>query len=146
MYHYVLTREYPYTVGCFRGTPVRVQARLGGDTGGPPTGGPPSGGGGGPPSGGGLQPGNGPPSGRGPGGPRQPPAEALAACAGRSSGFQCRFSDTFLIVSPGITIRDRLRVLLPAINNHGGFGRWAFIQVADPWDAQNAIRKGISAC
>jgi hypothetical protein len=22
MYHYVLTREYPYTVGCFRGTPV----------------------------------------------------------------------------------------------------------------------------
>jgi hypothetical protein len=28
MYHYVLTREYPYTVGCFRGTPVHV---LGGD-------------------------------------------------------------------------------------------------------------------
>ena len=25
----------------------------------------------------------------------------------------CRFSDTFLIVTPGITIRDRLRVLLP---------------------------------
>lgn len=24
MYHYVLTREYPYTVGCFMGTPVRV--------------------------------------------------------------------------------------------------------------------------
>lgn len=24
IYHYVLTREYPYTVGCFRGTPVRV--------------------------------------------------------------------------------------------------------------------------
>ena len=35
---------------------------------------------------------------------------------------------------------------VPAINNHGGFGRWAFIEVADPWDAQNAIRKGISAC
>ena len=28
----------------------------------------------------------------------------------------------------------------PAINNHGGFGRWAFIEVADPWDAQNLIR------
>lgn len=26
---------------------------------------------------------------------------------------------------------------VPAINNHGGFGRWAFIEVADPWDAQN---------
>lgn len=23
MYHYVLTREYPYTLGCFRGTPTR---------------------------------------------------------------------------------------------------------------------------
>jgi len=29
---------------------------------------------------------------------------------------------------------------VPAINNHGGFGRWAFIDVADPWDAQNLIR------
>jgi type III restriction enzyme len=28
----------------------------------------------------------------------------------------------------------------PAINNHGGFGRWAFVEVADPWDAQNLIR------
>jgi YHYH protein len=25
MYHYVMTREYPYTVGCFRGRPARVQ-------------------------------------------------------------------------------------------------------------------------
>lgn len=24
VYHYVLTREYPYTIGCFRGTPVRL--------------------------------------------------------------------------------------------------------------------------
>jgi hypothetical protein len=24
MYRYVLTREYPYTIGCFRGTPVSV--------------------------------------------------------------------------------------------------------------------------
>ena len=29
---------------------------------------------------------------------------------------------------------------VPAINNHGGFGRWAFIEIADPWDAQNTIR------
>jgi type III restriction enzyme len=29
---------------------------------------------------------------------------------------------------------------VPAINNHGGFGRWAFIEVGDPWDAQNLIR------
>ena len=35
---------------------------------------------------------------------------------------------------------------VPAINNHGGFGRWAFIEIDDPWNAQNAIRMGISAC
>lgn len=29
---------------------------------------------------------------------------------------------------------------VPAINNHGSFGRWAFIEVADPWDSQNLIR------
>jgi type III restriction enzyme len=29
---------------------------------------------------------------------------------------------------------------VPAINNHCGFGRWAFIEVADPWDGQNLIR------
>ena len=29
---------------------------------------------------------------------------------------------------------------VPAINQHGGFGRWAFIESSDPWDAQNAIR------
>ena len=32
---------------------------------------------------------------------------------------------------------------VPAINNHGGFGRWAFIEVADPWDAKNAIRTSL---
>ena len=29
---------------------------------------------------------------------------------------------------------------VPAVNNHGGFGRWSFIEVADPWDGQNLIR------
>jgi type III restriction enzyme len=29
---------------------------------------------------------------------------------------------------------------VPAVNNHGGFGRWAFVEVADPWNAQNFIR------
>lgn len=29
---------------------------------------------------------------------------------------------------------------VPAINNHGGYGRWDFLEVADPWDAQNLIR------
>jgi type III restriction enzyme len=29
---------------------------------------------------------------------------------------------------------------VPAINAHGGFGRWAFIEISDPWDAKNTIR------
>ncbi len=35
------------------------------------------------------------------------------------------------------TARD---LWVPAVNNHGGFGRWAFIEIADPWDAKNLIR------
>lgn len=30
---------------------------------------------------------------------------------------------------------------IPAINNHGGFGRWAFLEIVDPWDAKGTIRK-----
>ena len=33
---------------------------------------------------------------------------------------------------------------VPAINNHGGFGRWAFVEVADPWDAQKTIRAAVN--
>jgi type III restriction enzyme len=29
---------------------------------------------------------------------------------------------------------------VPAVNNHGGYGRWAFLEVADPWNAQSLIR------
>jgi type III restriction enzyme len=32
---------------------------------------------------------------------------------------------------------------IPAINNHGGFGKWAFIEISDPWDAKNIIRAEI---
>jgi type III restriction enzyme len=28
---------------------------------------------------------------------------------------------------------------VPAVNNHGGYGRWEFIEIADPWNAENAI-------
>ena len=38
---------------------------------------------------------------------------------------------------------------VPAINNYGGFGRWAFIEIADPWDAVNLIHSSLrrdSAC
>jgi type III restriction enzyme len=29
---------------------------------------------------------------------------------------------------------------IPAVNNHGAFGHWAFIEIDDPWDAENLIR------
>lgn len=29
---------------------------------------------------------------------------------------------------------------IPAINNHGGFGRWKFLEIVDPWDAKETIR------
>ena len=29
---------------------------------------------------------------------------------------------------------------IPAVNHHGGFGRWTFIEISDPWDAQNTIK------
>lgn len=33
---------------------------------------------------------------------------------------------------------------VPAVNNHGGFGRWAFLEIADPWDAKNLIRSQVT--
>jgi type III restriction enzyme len=33
---------------------------------------------------------------------------------------------------------------LPAVNQHGGFGRWNFIEITDPWDAENTIRAFIT--
>jgi len=32
---------------------------------------------------------------------------------------------------------------VPAINNHGGFGRWAFVEITDPWNAKNIIRESL---
>lgn len=32
---------------------------------------------------------------------------------------------------------------VPSVNNHGGFGRWAFLEIQDPWDAQNLIRAAL---
>ena len=39
------------------------------------------------------------------------------------------------------TARD---LWLPAVNNDGRFGRWEFIEISDPWDAQNTIRAHVA--
>lgn len=36
------------------------------------------------------------------------------------------------------TARD---LWVPAINNCGQFGRWAFVEITDPWDAGAALRR-----
>jgi type III restriction enzyme len=33
---------------------------------------------------------------------------------------------------------------VPAVNNHGGYSRWAFLEVSDPWDAERPIRSFIA--
>ena len=32
---------------------------------------------------------------------------------------------------------------VPAVNGHGEFGRWAFLEIRDPWDAKNEIRTAL---
>lgn len=32
---------------------------------------------------------------------------------------------------------------VPAVNNHGGYGRWDFLEIADPWDAKNLIQSAV---
>jgi type III restriction enzyme len=33
---------------------------------------------------------------------------------------------------------------VPAVNNHGAFGRWAFVEIDDPWNAANVIQAHLS--
>jgi len=33
---------------------------------------------------------------------------------------------------------------VPAVMNHGGFGRWGFVEITDPWDMKNRIRGALS--
>jgi type III restriction enzyme len=36
------------------------------------------------------------------------------------------------------------RMWAPAVNHHGGYGRWAFIEVLDPWNIETQIRDEFS--
>lgn len=33
---------------------------------------------------------------------------------------------------------------VPAVNNHGGYGRWAFLEISDPWDAERTMQAFIA--
>jgi type III restriction enzyme len=36
------------------------------------------------------------------------------------------------------------RLWVPAVNNHGGFGRWAIVEITDPWRAKTALRTALA--
>jgi type III restriction enzyme len=36
------------------------------------------------------------------------------------------------------------RLWVPAVNNHGAFGRWAFVEVMDPWRAKSLLRSALA--
>jgi type III restriction enzyme len=42
-------------------------------------------------------------------------------------------------------VATALDLWVPAVNNWGGLGRWAFLEVTDPWDAENLIRAKVEA-
>ncbi len=42
-------------------------------------------------------------------------------------------------------VRTATELWLPAVNGHAGFGRWDFIEIIDPWDAQNSIRAHLAS-
>ena len=44
-----------------------------------------------------------------------------------------------------IKVETAQTLWIPAVDNHGGFGRWAFIEITDPWNAQNQIRSAMPA-
>lgn len=35
---------------------------------------------------------------------------------------------------------------VPAVNNHGSFGKWAFLEITDPWNTQTDIRRFLQVC
>jgi type III restriction enzyme len=37
------------------------------------------------------------------------------------------------------------RLWVPAVNNHGGFGRWMFVEITDPWRAKSSLRTALGA-
>lgn len=41
-------------------------------------------------------------------------------------------------------VRTARHLWVPAVNHHGGFGRWAYIEVTDPWNAATAIRDTVA--
>jgi type III restriction enzyme len=70
----------------------------------------------------------------------------LPSPAGRGAGGEGDLLNLILEVSgeakkeKAAKVSTARTLWVPAVNNHGGFGRWTFIEIVDPWDAKNTIR------
>ena len=108
MYHYVATREFPYVIGCFRGTPL-VRSITGPNGGQGPQG---------TQQGGQVQPGGQSQQG---GLNGQPPLEAINACTNLSAGAACSFNAPNRQISGTCQIPPQLQQLIcvPQGGAHG---------------------------
>lgn len=43
-----------------------------------------------------------------------------------------------------IKVDTATKLWIPAVNNYGGFGRWEFIEVKDPWNSKNQLQEFIA--
>ncbi|MBD2497896.1 BPTD_3080 family restriction endonuclease [Nostoc sp. FACHB-280] len=48
-------------------------------------------------------------------------------------------------VDKAVKVSTTHNLWIPAINQHGGFGRWNFIEITDPWDGEDIIRAFINS-
>ena len=49
------------------------------------------------------------------------------------------------LVWKGKDEQDRHPLEVPAVNAEGRFGRWDFLEITDPWDAQNVLRRFLAS-
>ena len=43
-----------------------------------------------------------------------------------------------------IKVSTAQRLWVPAVNNHGGAGRWAFVEITDPWRTKSLLRAALA--
>ena len=60
------------------------------------------------------------------------PLHLIVEVTGQKDGRRGKLKQAKLTTAP--TLR------LPAVNNAGTWGGWAFIEITNPWNAQNTIR------
>lgn len=68
---------------------------------------------------------------------RDDPLNLIVEVSGQKDGKQGRLKQAKVTTARTLWV--------PAVNNAGTWGRWAFIEITDPWDAQNTIRTSLGS-